>query len=63
MELEPVRADQAETYLRLSTRGHDRLDRWEPVFAELRRVPTSPVAAVISTARRSRVLAAQSHPA
>lgn len=31
VELEPVRPDQAETYLRLTTPPDDRLARWEPV--------------------------------
>ena len=49
VELEPVRPEQAETYLRLSTPPDDRLARWEPVFAELRRGPGSPVATALST--------------
>jgi hypothetical protein len=47
--LEPVGPDQAETYLRLTTPPDDRLARWEPVFAELRRGPGSPVATAFST--------------
>ncbi|HYW25991.1 MAG TPA: hypothetical protein VE953_17595 [Terriglobales bacterium] len=49
VELEPVGPDQAERYLRLTTPPDDRLARWEPVFAELRRGPSSPVAAALST--------------
>jgi len=49
VELEPVRPNQAETYLRLSTPPDDRLARWQPVFAEMRRGPSSPVAAALST--------------
>jgi hypothetical protein len=48
VELEPVRPKLAERYLRLTT-PPDRVARWEPVFAELRRGPSSPLAAALST--------------
>jgi hypothetical protein len=49
VELEPVAPAQAVTYLRLTTPPDDRLGRWEPVFAELRRGSDSPVAAALAT--------------
>ena len=49
VELVPLEPVQAETYLRLTTPPDDRLQRWDPVFAELRRGPDSAVAAALST--------------
>lgn len=49
VELEPVRPDRAEVYLHDTTPQDDRLARWEPVFAELRRGSGSPLAAALST--------------
>ena len=49
VELEPIPPQQAREYLRLSTPRDDRLDRWAPVFTELRRGSSSPVAAALST--------------
>jgi hypothetical protein len=49
VELDSIRPEQIRDYLRLSSPRDDRLARWEPVFAQLHRSATGPVAEALST--------------
>lgn len=49
VELNPVRVDDVETYLRLSTPPDARQQRWNRVFAHIRDHPDSPLASALTT--------------
>ncbi len=49
IELKAVQPEDAREYLRRTTPPDDRLERWEPVFRELRRGAHGPVAEALAT--------------